>query len=135
MKKTMVVVEDHALIRDLWVKIYEGKGDVEVAGATGDFEEAMELVKQHQPDLVSLDINLGEYSGADAVPLIRQQSPNTRIMAVSMHAQPNYLKQMLALGAMGYVTKSSPHAELYKAIDEICAGRLYVCEEMRQYVG
>ena len=134
MKKTLVVVEDHALIRDLWVKIYEGKGDVEVVGVSGDFEEAMELVKQHQPDLVSLDINLGEFSGVDAVPLIQQNAPNTRIMAVSMHAQPKYLKQMMELGAMGYVTKSSPHAELYKAIDEIAAGRPYVCEEMKQYV-
>jgi DNA-binding NarL/FixJ family response regulator len=135
MKKTLIVVEDHALIRDLWVKIYEGKGDVEVVGATGDFEEAIELITQLKPDIVSLDINLGDASGADAVPLIQQNAPNTRIMAVSMHAQPKYLKQMMELGAMGYVTKSSPHAELYKAIDEISVGRVYVCEEMRQYVG
>ncbi|MFN5334701.1 MAG: response regulator transcription factor [Bacteroidota bacterium] len=133
MKKTLVVIEDHTLIRELWVKIYNEKEDVEVVGDSGDFDEAMEMVKKFQPDLVSLDINLNEASGFDAVPLIQQYSANTRIIVVSMHIQLNYLKQMLEMGVMGYVTKSSSHIELFKAIDEVSEGRIYVCTEMQKF--
>jgi len=133
MKKTMVVIEDHTLIRELWVKIYKEKGDVDVVGDSGDFDEAMDMVKKFQPDLVSLDINLKEATGFDAVPLIQQYSPHTRIIVVSMHIQLNYLKQMLELGVMGYVTKSSSHTELFKAIDEVMEGRIYICSEMQKF--
>lgn len=132
-KKTIVVIEDHTLIRELWVKIYNEKGDVEVVGDSGDFEEAMELVKKLQPDIVSLDINLKDATGFDAVPLIQQHSPGSRIIVVSMHIQLNYLKQMLEMGVMGYVTKSSSHTELFKAIDEVMEGHIYVCAEMQKY--
>ncbi len=133
MKKTIVVIEDHTLIRELWVKIYNEKGDIEVVGDSGDFEEGIELVKKLQPDIVSLDINLNDASGFDAVPLIKEYSPNSRILVVSMHIQLNYLKQMMELGVMGYVTKSSSHTELFKAIDEIMEGRIYVCAEMQKF--
>jgi DNA-binding NarL/FixJ family response regulator len=133
MKKRIIVIEDHTLIRELWVKIYNEKGDVEVVGDSGDFDEAMEMVKKFQPDLVSLDINLKDASGFDAVPLIKEYSPNTRIIVVSMHIQLNYLKQMLELGVMGYVTKSSSHTELFKAIDEVMEGHIYVCAEMQKF--
>lgn len=133
MKKTIVVIEDHTLIRELWVKIYNEKGDLEVVGDSGDFDEGIEMVKKFQPDIVSLDINLKDASGFDAVPLIKQYAPNTRILVVSMHIQLNYLKQMMELGVMGYVTKSSSHTELFKAIDEIMAGRIYVCAEMQRF--
>jgi DNA-binding NarL/FixJ family response regulator len=131
--KSIVVIEDHTLIRELWVKIYAEKGDLQVVGDTGDFDEAIEIVKKMQPDVVSLDINLKDASGFDAVPLIKQYSPNTRILVVSMHIQLNYLKQMMDLGVMGYVTKSSSHTELFKAIDDIMAGRIYVCTEMQKF--
>lgn len=131
--KTIVVIEDHTLIRELWVKIYNEKGDVQVVGDSGDFDEAMEMVKKFQPDLVSLDINLKDASGFDAVPLIKEYSPNTRIIVVSMHIQLNYLKQMLELGVMGYVTKSSSHTELFKAIDEVMEGHIYVCTELQKF--
>jgi two-component system invasion response regulator UvrY len=133
MKKTIVVIEDHTLIRELWVKIYNEKGDVEVVGDSGDFDEAIEMVKKFQPDLVSLDINLKDATGFDAVPLIKEHSPHTRIIVVSMHIQLNYLKQMMELGVMGYVTKSSSHTELFKAIDEVMEGRIYVCAEMQKF--
>ena len=132
MLKKIVVVEDHTLIRELWVKVYSEKGDLEVVGDTGDFDEAMEMIKKLQPDVVSLDINLKDATGFDAVPLIKQYAPNARILVVTMHIQLNYLKQMMELGVMGYVTKSSSHTELFKAIDEIMAGRIYVCAEMQK---
>jgi DNA-binding NarL/FixJ family response regulator len=67
----------------------------------------------------------------DAVPLIRKFSPGTHIIAVSMHSQLVYAKKMLHLGAKGYVTKNSSHLEIFKAIEEVMNGKVYICSEIK----
>ncbi|MEY3422673.1 MAG: hypothetical protein RIR48_2998 [Bacteroidota bacterium] len=131
MKKTIFIVEDHDLMRELWRNIYVAKGDLEVVGVSGEAEEAMKLIEVLQPDIISLDINLGMVTGFELVPRIRQCSPHSKIIVLSMHVQQNFLKDMEDLGVHGYVTKSSSHVEVFKAIDEVLAGRTYVCSEMR----
>lgn len=132
MKKTsIVVVDDHKLIREMWTRMFAEKNDVEIAGEAGELDEAVELIKQVRPDIVLLDINLFDKSGLEAVPQIRKYSPGTRIIAVSMHNQPAYAKKMLQLGASGYVTKNSSHTEIFKAVEEVMSGRKYVCTEIK----
>ncbi|MEO6613799.1 MAG: response regulator transcription factor [Chitinophagaceae bacterium] len=130
-KITVVVVEDHQLVREMWVQLFTGKKEIEVVGETGGFEEAIEMIKTKRPDIVLLDINLPGASGLDAVPLIRKFAPGSRIIAVSMHNQPAYTKKMLQLGARGYVTKNSSHEEIFTAIDHVMAGKTYVCMEIK----
>lgn len=130
MKKTIFIIEDHELIRELWTTIYAAKG-LEIAGAGGEAEECLQLVEELQPDIISLDINLGQVTGFELVPKIQRCAPNAKIIAVSMHVQQSYLNDMLALGVHGYITKSSSHTEVFKAIDEVLAGRTYICNEMR----
>ncbi|MCW3119629.1 MAG: two component transcriptional regulator, LuxR family [Chitinophagaceae bacterium] len=132
MKKIKVmVVEDHKLVREMWIKSLIVNTDIEVVGESGIFDEAIEMIKDKNPDIVLLDINLGPASGFDAVPFIRQFSPLTKIIAVTMHAQPTYCKKMLGLGAMGYVTKNSSQKEMFKAIEEVMQGRTFVCNEIK----
>jgi two-component system invasion response regulator UvrY len=130
-KVTVVVVEDHQLVREMWVQLFAGKKEIEVVGETGGFEEAIEMIRVKRPDIVLLDINLPGASGLDAVPLIRKFAPGSRIIAVSMHNQPAYTKKMLQLGARGYVTKNSSHEEIFTAIDTVMAGKTYVCMEIK----
>ena len=127
----MVVVDDHKLIREMWVRMFMEKPEIQIVGEAGELEEAIELIKQKKPDIVLLDINLFDKSGLDAVPQIRKFSPGTRIIAVSMHNQPAYAKKMLQLGASGYVTKNSSHTEIFKAVEEVLEGRKYVCTEIK----
>ncbi|MCX6316085.1 MAG: response regulator transcription factor [Bacteroidetes bacterium] len=132
MKKiTIVVVDDHKLIREMWTRMFSEKEEVEIAGEAGELTEAVELITRVRPDVVLLDINLFDKSGLDAVPQIRKFSPGTRIIAVSMHNQPAYAKKMLQLGASGYVTKNSSHSEIFKAVEEVMEGRKYVCTEIK----
>lgn len=133
-KHTIVVVEDHALIRELWMQIFSGKEGLEVVSGCADGATAMEAITANQPDLVSLDINLGDTSGFELVSRIRSCSPLTKIIVVSMHVQQNYLREMLRLGVEGYVTKSSSYTEILAAVDAVLAGRTYVCTEMRPYL-
>lgn len=132
MKKiTIAVVDDHKLIRQMWANLFAGNSDIELIGESGTYDEAIEMIKVKRPDILLLDINLHEASGLDAVPVIRKFSPGTRIIAVSMHSEPAYVKKMLHLGARGYVTKNSSQEEVLKAVEEVMKGEVYVCTEIR----
>lgn len=132
MKKiSIVIVDDHKLIREMWIQTFLHNEKAEIIGDCGEFDEAIEMIKLKRPDIVMLDINLQHASGMDAVPLIRKYSPGTHIIAVSMHSQLVYAKKMLQLGAKGYVTKNSSHLEVFKAIEEVMQGRIYVCSEIK----
>lgn len=130
-KITIAIVDDHRLIREMWVKLFAVRKDIEIAGDSGAFDEAIELIKLKRPDIVLLDINLPPASGLDAVPLIRKYSPGTKIIAVSMHTEPVYARKMIRLGAKGYVTKNSSHEEMFKAVDEVMKGNMFICAEMK----
>lgn len=132
MKKiSVVIVDDHKLIRQMWEIMFAVNNEIEITGESATVDGAIEMIKLKRPDIVFLDINLAQGSGLDAVPLIRKFSPGTKIIAVSMHSQPAYAKKMLQLGARAYVTKNSPQEEIFKAIEEVMAGRIYVCAEIK----
>lgn len=132
MKKiSVIIVEDHKLVREMWVTLFAEHEHLDIVGQSGVFEEAVELIKTNRPDIVLLDINLPNASGMDAVPLIRKFAPGTKIIAVSMHNQPAYAKKMLQLGAHGYVTKNSSQDEILDAVNEVMQNRTYVCMEIK----
>ena len=128
---TIVVIDDHRLIRDMWIKLFVSDKKYKVVGDCSSFDEAIEMVKVQKPNLVLLDINLPPASGLDAVPLIRKYSPGTKIIAVSMHTEPVYAKKMIQLGARGYVTKNSSFTEIYDAAEEVMKGNTFICSEMK----
>ncbi len=130
-KISVVIVEDHQLVREMWGQLFAIKKEIEVIGKSGEFNEAVEMIRAKRPDIVLLDINLPGASGMDAVPLIRKYAPGTRIIAVSMHSQPAYARKMLQMGAKGYVTKNSSHDEMFVAIDTVMSGKNYVCMEIK----
>lgn len=132
MKKiSIVIVDDHQLIRQMWAMLFKGNPQVELVGESGKLDEAIEIIKAKKPDIVFLDINLGHDSGMDAMPVIRKFSPGTKIIVISMHTQTAYAKKMFQLGAMGYVTKNSGQEEMIKAVEEVMEGRIYICNEIK----
>jgi DNA-binding NarL/FixJ family response regulator len=132
MKKiTVAIVDDHRLIREMWATMLTNNRNYEITGESGSLDEAIEMIKNKRPDMVLMDINLSQGSGLDAVPLIRKFSPGTRIVAVSMHNQPAYVKKMFQLGAKAYVTKNSSHEEMFKAMEVVMNGGVYVCNEVK----
>lgn len=130
-KVNIIVVDDHKLVREMWSHLFSANENYAIIGESGAFDEAIELIKNKKPDIVLLDINLPPHSGMDAVPLIKKYAPGTKIIAVSMHNQPAYAKKMLRLGARGYVTKNSSRQEVFKAVEEVMSGKVYVCTEIK----
>jgi two-component system invasion response regulator UvrY len=128
---SIVLVDDHKLIRDSWSFILNSDPRFTVIGETSSGEEAIEIVKALRPDIVLMDVNMSPVNGFDATRQIIRFSPGSKVIAVSMHTMPAYAKRMMQLGAMGYVTKNSSKDEMIRAIIEVSNGKKYICEEVK----
>lgn len=130
-KISILLVDDHRLIRDSWSFILNSDPRFEVIGETSTGEEAIEIARSKRPDIVLMDVNMSPVNGFDATKQIRKFSPGSKVIGVSMHSMPAYAKRMLQLGAMGYVTKNSSKDEMITAIMEVNGGRKYICDEVK----
>jgi DNA-binding NarL/FixJ family response regulator len=130
-KISILLVDDHKLIRDSWAYILNSDSRFQVIGAAGTADEAVAIAKGQSPKIVLMDLNMTPVSGFDITKLIRKHSPDSNIIGVSMHTMPVYARKMLQLGAMGYVTKNSSKEEMVSAIMEVSNGRKYVCDEVK----
>ncbi|MBK5272624.1 MAG: response regulator transcription factor, partial [Bacteroidia bacterium] len=115
-KITILLVDDHKLIRDSWSFILNSDPRFLVIGETSSGEEAIQLAKTQRPNIVLMDVNMTPLNGFDATKEIRKFSPGSKVIGVSMHSMPAYAKRMLQMGAMGYVTKNSSKDEMIAAI-------------------
>lgn len=130
-KTTILLVDDHKLIRESWSFILNSNPRYEVVGETSDVDEAVEIAKNKKPRVVLMDINMSPVNGFEGTKLLRKFSPGSRIIGISMHSMPAYARRMLQLGAMGYVTKNSSKDEMIRAIDEVSEGKKFICEEVK----
>lgn len=130
-KTTILLIDDHKLIRESWSFVLNSDPQFEVIGETSDVEEAVEIAKTKKPKIVLMDINMSPVNGFEGTKLIRKFSPGSKIIGISMHSMPAYARRMLQLGAMGYITKNSSKDEMIKAITEVAQGKKYICEEVK----
>jgi DNA-binding NarL/FixJ family response regulator len=133
-KISVLIADDHKLIRETWSYILNNDSRFEVIAECGDSEQAVEMSKQKRPQIVLMDINMMPISGFEATERIRKVSPLSKVIGVSMHSQPAYAKKMLQIGAKGYVTKNSSKEEMIKAIMEVHNGNKYVCDEIKNNI-
>lgn len=130
-KITVMIVDDHTLIRETWSFLLGRNENFEVIAELGDGQKAIDIARDKRPHIVLLDINMAPLNGFDVLKMIRKLSPGSKVIAVSMHSQPAYAKKMLRLGAKGYVTKNSPKQEMLDAITEVNKGNIYICQEVK----
>ncbi|RYY24835.1 MAG: response regulator transcription factor [Chitinophagaceae bacterium] len=130
-KISVLIVDDHTLIRETWSFLLGRNENFEVISEVGDGQTAIEIARDKRPNIVLLDINMSPLNGFDVLKMIRKLSPGSKVIGVSMHSQPAYAKKMLRLGARGYVTKNSPRQEMLDAIGEVHKGNIYICQEVK----
>lgn len=130
-KITILIADDHMLIRDTWSSILNSDPRFQVISRCSNGEEAIKEAQKLRPKVVLIDINMTPVSGIEATQQIRKFSPASKIIGVSMHSQPAYVKKLLKLGAHGYVTKNSPQQEMFEAIEEVMKGNRYICSEVK----
>jgi DNA-binding NarL/FixJ family response regulator len=130
-KITILIADDHKLIRETWSFILNSDQRFQVVSQCSNGEEAVAEAQRLRPKVALLDINMTPVTGLEATQQIRKFSPATKIIGVSMHSQPAYVKKLLKLGAHGYVTKNSPQNEMFEAIVEVNKGGRYICSEVK----
>lgn len=123
---TIVLADDHPVVRQGLRALLETEPDFRVVGEAGDGLEATRLVERLQPNMLVLDLMLPGLSGLEVTRLVRQQSPQTHVVILSMHADESYVLEALKNGAIGYVLKDSSAADLVHAVREGAAGRRYL---------
>ncbi len=133
-KISVLIADDHKLIRETWSYILNNDSRFEVVAECGDSEQAVEMSKLKRPHIVLMDINMLPISGFEATERIRKVSPLSKVIGVSMHSQPAYAKKMLQIGARGYVTKNSSKEEMIQAILDVHSGSRYVCDEIKNNI-
>src|SRR5271154_2899829 len=133
-KISILIADDHKLIREIWGYILNSDSRFHVVADSGDAAEAVELAKNTHPNVVLMDINMHPFSGLEATQKIRKISPSSKIIGLSMYSQPAYAKKMLQLGASGYVTKNSSKDEMIEAIISVNSGHKYVCSEIKNII-
>ncbi|MDC8447347.1 MAG: response regulator transcription factor [Nitrospira sp.] len=129
----VVIVEDHALVRAGMRALLQKIDGVEVVSDVGDGWEAVKSVQTDAPDLVLMDIAMPGLNGLDATLRIVKESPNTRVILLSMHANEEYFQQALEVGASGYLLKGAELAELELALRTVARGETYLTPAVAKY--
>lgn len=112
----VVLVDDHQLIRDGLRMILDSCDDVEVLGVCGNGCEALAFMREKQPDVAIMDISMPEMDGLTATRQIKDYCPDTKVVVLTMHQKPQYIKEAMDAGAYGFLTKNTSHDELITAI-------------------
>jgi DNA-binding NarL/FixJ family response regulator len=124
--KTILIVDDHPLVREGLNSILKSAAGYEVVGQAANARDAITMVKSHRPDLVLLDLSLPDKSGLELSGEIRHISPPTRIMIVSMHSKVDYIVKAFQAGATGYMTKESATESLLIGIERVLNGEYFM---------
>jgi two-component system response regulator NreC len=121
-----VVVDDHAVVRSGITLLLEREKDIEVVGEAGNAKDAIFRVRALKPDVMLLDVVMPGESGIEVLPRLLKESPETKVLVLSMQDDPNYVREAFAAGAAGYVLKEAADEEVVSAVREIAAGGHYV---------
>jgi two-component system response regulator NreC len=127
---TIVLADDHEIVRAGLRMLLEAEADFAVVAEAGDVTVAERRVASHRPDVLVLDVNMPQGSSIPAIPRIREASPGTRIVMLTVQSDPELAREALQAGATGYVLKEAARAELIQAVRLAAAGRTYLNPEL-----
>jgi two-component system response regulator NreC len=122
----ILLADDHALVRHGFRMILAAQPDMEIAGEAGNGREAVELCQKLKPDVVVMDVTMPELNGIEATRRLIELSPRTRVLALSMHKDAVYVREILRAGARGYLLKDSADTDLLAAVRAVAKGEGYL---------
>lgn len=130
----VILADDHTLVRAGIRSLLESIDSVEVLADCGDGREALGLIDEHRPDVAVLDIGMPGLNGLEVARRAAQASPQTRVIILSMYADPSYVRQALKAGVSGYLLKGAAVSELSLALTAVMRGEKYLTPKVSQTV-
>lgn len=130
----LLIVDDHALMREGLKQLFEGEGDIVVEAEAASGEDVLAVLRQRSIDLILLDISIPGIHGVELIAKIRQQPDSPPILVLSMHNEPQIAKRKLKAGASGYITKDSSPKDLLEAIRKVAAGGRYIATDIAEKI-
>ena len=131
---TVLIADDHAVMRDGLRAILEREGGIEVVATASNGRETVLEARRLNPDIVLMDIVMPELSGIEAAAQIRDHCESTRVIILSMHSTVEHIFRALQAGAMGYLLKGSAGSEVVEAVRAVRAGRRYLTRKVSDVV-
>jgi two-component system, NarL family, response regulator NreC len=125
-KIRILLAEDHTLVRQGFRRMLEDDPRIAVVGEAGTGLTAIQLYKELKPDIVVMDLAMPELGGLEASAEILKMDPSAKILILSMHSNPAYVRKALELGAKGYILKDAIHVDLTRAILALAEGNTYL---------
>jgi DNA-binding NarL/FixJ family response regulator len=126
----VVLIDDHALVRQGFRRILEDDPDITVVGEAGNGLDAVTLVKKTDPDVVVMDMSMPEMNGLHATMELLKQRPGTKVLILSMYSEEQYVRNALDAGAKGYILKNAIENDLTRAVRAVAAGERYLAPEL-----
>ena len=130
----ILLADDHAIFREGIKSLLTKHENIEIVGEATNGREAIDRTAQLRPDVVVLDISMPLMDGLEATRQIRKESPDTKVIVLTMHEDEEYFFQLLRAGASGYVTKRSVVRELISAIEAAARGESFFCPSMAKHL-
>lgn len=128
----VIIVDDHDLVRQTWRMLLHNQNSINIIKECCSGTEAIREAATSNPHVMLMDINMNPVNGFEATRKILQTAPHIKIIGLSINNQPSYARNLMQLGAKGYVTKNSSLDEMVKAIHEVMKGKTYICREVLQ---
>jgi len=122
----IVIADDHKLMREGLSSLLSQQADIQVVGQAINGREAVQLAERESPDVVVMDVSMPDLNGIDATRQILSRSPRTRVIALSMHSDRQFVAEMFRAGARGYLLKDSAFEELASAITRVAKDETYI---------
>jgi DNA-binding NarL/FixJ family response regulator len=129
-KHNVFIIDDHAILRDGITQLINQQDDLSVCGEAGDVSQALEGIKDCQPEIAIVDISLGESSGLHLIEDLTRRYPDLLILTLSMHDEAIYAERCLKAGAKGYIMKHEPSRRVLEALRTVLHGEIYVSEKL-----
>jgi two-component system, NarL family, response regulator NreC len=130
----ILLADDHAVVRQGFKMILAEQPDMEIVGEAGNGREALALAESLKPDIVVMDVAMPELNGIEATRRMGESVPHTRVVALSMHKDSVYVREILRAGARGYLLKDSVAADLVSAVRSVAQGEGYISPQVSNAV-
>ncbi len=128
----VILADDHAVVRDGLRLILEASGDIDVIGEAADGREAVKIVDALRPDVAIMDLSMPHLNGTEATRQIRERSPDTKVIVLSMHATSEHIYQAFEAGALSYLLKDSAGKEVAAAVRATFQGERYLSKRITE---